>query len=326
MGFISRLTGRKEPRPSVKAIILGTGDMAGRLAKAYKSCAGIEFMGIRPIDEADQALGIKGLQAVEIVAEPEMRAGIAGRCLREGLFTSLDAPHGLDEIEQLNSLAGANGTSLRFRLYPLYYPPYLEVKRLLDEDRLGMPLCLKLQVRRGRGTSMPEGLDPMEWILEHELGFLSLSRWLLGRIEKVYTRQAGVNPGSTLIMCKYLDIHRYGYLQLDFCPELHIRTFTEPVHRFLELASAGGIIMVTRGEGQMHRMPALIVRGKTTATSFEMVPDDWREVYSNLARETCEHLVGKKPMAPTTELAKLSIQLVRAAMESRKQGKEIVCL
>jgi predicted dehydrogenase len=327
MGLIARFLGRKESRPLVKTIILGKGVMAGRLAAAYKNCAGIDFLGIRPIGEVDAILGIPGLKAVEIVAEPRERARIAGKCLGAHLFTSLDTPPDREAIEDLNSLAKANNTSVRFRLYPLYYPPYQELKRLLDEDHLGLPVSLKLQVRRGKGTFIPERFDPLEWILEHELGFLALAHWLMGRIEKVYVRHDKRNinkaPGSTLIMWKYSNIHQYGYLQLDFCPELHVRSFTDPVHRFLELTLVGGVIMVTRGEGQLFRMPAILVRGKSTTTSFEMVPDDWREVYNSLPREIHSHLLGRNPLAPTMELATSSIQLVRSAMKSLEQGEEV---
>ena len=194
---------------------------------------------------------------------------------------------------------------------------------------MGQPLCLKLAVRRGEGTLLPEGFDPLAWIEEHELGYVALSHWLLGPVAKVYMRQPrgkpGPAPASTLIMWKYAEIHQYGYLQMDFCPELHIRTSTDPVHRFLELALVGGVIMVTRGEGQLLRMPVVIIRGKTTATSLETVPDDWREVYANLARETHAHLTGEKPMAATTQLATSSLNLVKAARQSLSQGEEVSC-
>ena len=329
MGFLEKIREKGKSDSVVRAAILGTGPLAERLIAGYKQCEGVELMANQPIERADAVLGTPGLQSVEIVAPPAERVRIAAKCLSAGLFTSIDPMPDPQAIEYLRALAGKHHCSLRFRLYPLYYPPYREVKRLVDEDHLSRPVCLKLLVRRGKGTEMTEGLDPLQWILEHELGYLALSGWLMGDVRNVYARQAKRDgtgaPGSTVIMWKYADHHQFGYLQLDFCPGLHVRTFTDPVHRVLELTLLGGVIMVTRGEGQLLRMPAVIVRGRSTTTAFELVPDDWREVYTSLARETYEHLVKNRPIAGTAEVTDSSLRIARAAMKSREQGEEVLC-
>jgi len=327
MGFMDRLLGKKEKPPVIKAGVIGEGILAERLAEAYRACHGIEFMGMEPVGSADDLIRTPGLQAVEVVAPAAGRAGIAAACIRAGLFTSMDPPHDLEALEELSSLSRSYNTALRFRLLPLYYPPYREVKRLVDEDHLGRPLTLKLMVRRGKGAELPEELDPGKWVMEHELGFLALSQWLMGPVEKVYARlnKKGANgaPASSMIMWKYVDLHQYGYLQMDFCPGLHVRSFTDPVHRFLELTSVGGLIMVTRGEGQLLRMPVLMVRGKSTTTSFEMIPEEWSEVYNNLARETRQIIIKKRPITGTAEVAMSTIRLVQAARTSAEKGDEV---
>ena len=123
MGFLARLKGEKKPQPKVKAVILGTGETAERLAAGYRATAGIEFLGLKPLAEADDLCSIPGLQAVEVVAPREERSGIAAKCLAAGLFTSLDPPADITAANDLQVLARANHAGLRFRLYPLYYPP-----------------------------------------------------------------------------------------------------------------------------------------------------------------------------------------------------------
>ena len=53
MGFIARLKGEKESRPKVKAVILGAGEAAERLAAGYRSVKDIEFLGLKPLNQAD---------------------------------------------------------------------------------------------------------------------------------------------------------------------------------------------------------------------------------------------------------------------------------
>ncbi|HUT52716.1 MAG TPA: hypothetical protein VM658_04940 [bacterium] len=332
-----------EARPVFKAAVVGEGPEAERLASAYELAAGVETVGAEIVQHADGVvrapvvrpaalpsfetiIRTPGLRAVEIVAPAERRAELAAAAIKAGLFTSVDAPSGLDELMEMERLAGAYDVPLRIRLLPLYYPPYQEMRRLAKEEAVGRPMALKLLTRRGRGTDLPAGLDPGQWISDHELGFIALAPWLLGPIEKVYARLDRQNgqssPPSALIMWKYSGLHQYGHLQVDFCPGLHVRTFTEPVHRFIELTCVGGIIMATRGEGQLLRMPALIARGKSTTTSFEMVPDDWREVYKNLARETVKVLSGGAVPLSTPALCAEAIRLVRSARMSAQQGDE----
>jgi predicted dehydrogenase len=343
MGMWERIKG-KEERPRIKAAVIGAGPEAELLASAYELCPGIELVGsetavhadgvvrapvMRPpgLDRFDDLVRTPGLKAVEIVAPTEARAALAADSIKAGLFTSLEVPAAREDLVELGRLSEAYHVQLRLRLLPLYYPPYREVKRLLREDAVGRAIALKLMVRRGKGTALPDPLDPGPWIREHELGFLALAPWLLGPVEKVYARLPksgkGETPISALLMWKHTALHQYGHLQVDFCPGLHVRTFTQPVHRALEITGIGGLIMATRGEGQLLRMPSLIVRGKSTTTSFEMVPDDWREVYKGLARETVDMVAHHAGPEAGTEAALMALDLVGAAARSAAKSDEV---
>jgi predicted dehydrogenase len=327
MGFLKRIKRQHDTKPVLTCGIIGSGPLSDRLASAYRQCEDVRLTGICSIEDAEDIIRRDGIQAVEVTGPLTEQITIARECLRAGIFASIDPPAGLDTIEELHALAESHHTNVRFRLTALYYPPYSEVKRLVNEDHLARPICLKLVTKRGKGTEFPQELDPLKWIMENELGFLSLAQWLMGPIGKVYAKQlrkGGVaGPGSCLVMWKYSNHHQFGYLQLDFCPELHVRTFDDPVYRSIELTCQGGIIMATRGEGQLLRMPAVLVRGKSTATSFEMVPDDWSEVYVNLARETYRYLVNRHPIIGGHDAARNSARLADAAIRSHENGDEV---
>ena len=69
-------------------------------------------------------------------------------------------------------------------------------------------------------------------------------------------------------------------------------------------------------------MPALLVRGKSTATSFEMIEDDWREVYSALASEVVGFIRGEKKISAKVDDLLYAIELVEAGRESSENSAD----
>jgi len=341
MGFVNRLVGKDEAEVPMKAAVVGSGEEAGLLASAYSVRSDIELVHARTIVPADgvirrpsvevpaiealdEVIRTPGLEAVELVAPLNERAGLAASCIKAGLFTSVAPPAGAKELFELESLAKAYNTALRIRMPCFYYEPYTRMKRLLERDELGMPMGLKLSVKRGKGSRLPEKIEPAEWIAEHEIGFLALGPWLLGAPARVHARLEASSPGRPLssVIAWRCREKRYGHMQLDFCPHLQVRTFTEPVHRAVELTCAGGMAFASRGEGQLMRMPALWVRGKSTATAFEMLRDDWRSVYDALAAETVKVTrSGAAPVSGPGEAA-AAMNLLALARESAARGDE----
>lgn len=314
MGFWTRLRGVEEKPKTIRVTVVGEGAEAGCLLKAYKAFEGVNAIGADRERFLEQ-IGRRETDAVEICLPPEAAREVALAGLRAGLFVSTSCP--LTRAGLAALVEASRSGSLRVRLAPLYYPPYRELKRLVEDDAVGTPMMLKLAVRRGKGTVLPDPLDPADWVRRHEIGFLALSPWLIGPAEKADARLEPIKingaAASSVITWKYPAPHQYGYLQLDFCPDLHVRTFHEPVHRGLELTGLGGIIFVNRAEGQLLREPTLVVRGKSTTTAFELIPDDWDQVYVNLAAETVACLRdGKSPLA-TAEPADQALRLLELA-------------
>jgi len=343
MGFLGRLISGKDTG-SVKVLVIGDAPEADRLAVEYSVMDKVELVesktvidadGIirKPVvkapglDRFDELIATGGLDAVEICAPPDKRAGLAKKAIEKGLFTSVDPITTKEDLKDIETLAMKKGVALRTRLLPVYYPPYRELRRLADEKALGKAITLKLTTRRGKGTELPDNFDPAAWIRENELGFLAISRWFMGDLEKVHARFGPVStngtPSSSVITWKYKNEHEYGYFQLDICPELSVRTFHEPVWRQIEFTSIGGLIIANRGEGQLMRTPPLIVRGKSTTTAFEVVPDKWDNVYIELAKETVAHLLKRKSIMDTVELNLMALELIDSAEKSRDKKEEV---
>jgi predicted dehydrogenase len=323
MGLKDRLLGRIEARPRLKWGLIGEGPEAERLRDAY-SGQGADLVAQAPAERADEVLRVPGLQAVEIVTAAAAQVAIARRCLSAGLHTSLGAPLAmtLGDADDLIRIAASHQITLRVRNLFLYYEPVLKAKQLLDDRALGRLETLKLMVKYGRGSDTAGAEDRADWVLCRETGFLALAGYFFGPIAKVHAR---LEPGvSSVLMWKYQEHYQYGYLQLDFCPGLHVRTFTEPIARWIEITGTTGMLFIPRGEGQLLRGPALMVRGRDTTTAYEMVPDDFRQVWPNLAREMTQVVYQQRPVRSDGALSRQALALALAAGKSAARHEEVV--
>ena len=321
MSFKDRLLGRVEARPRLRWGLIGGGQEAERLKRAYQA-EGAELLAEAAAERADEVIRAPEVQAVEIVAEPEAQTAIARRCLQAGLHASIGAPISLTlgDADDLIRAAVAHQVCLRVRNHLLYYEPVFKAKHLLDDRAIGRLMTLKLMVKYGQGSDTAGAENRAEWILRLETGSLALASYFFGETAKVHAR---LEPGpSSVVMWKYRENYQFGYLQLDFCPRLHVRTFTEPIARWIEITGTAGMLFIPRGEGQLLRGPALMVRGRDTTTAYEMVQDDFRQVWPNLAREMIRAVFQRRPVRSDGALSRQALALALAAAESAEAGDE----
>jgi predicted dehydrogenase len=315
MSFKDRFLGRVEAKPKLKWGLIGEGPEAERLRLAYQA-EGAELIAQASAANADEVIRAPKVQAVEIVSSPETQTQIARRCLTAGIHASIGAPLALDlgGADDLIRAGQSHSVTLRVRNHLLYYEPVFKAKQLLDNRAIGRLMTLKLTVKYGKGCATAGSENRPDWVLRRETGFLALSAYFFGPAAKVHAR---LEPGlSSVLMWKYQENYQYGYLQLDFCPALHVRTFTDPVHRWIEITGTGGMLFIPRGEGQLLRGPALMVRGRDTTTAYEMVQDDFRQVWPNLAREMHQAVYRQHPVRSDAALSRQALLLALAAGQS----------
>jgi len=325
MSFKDRFLGRVEAKPALRWGLIGEGLEAERLRAAYQA-EGAELIAQAPAAGADEVIRASNLQAVEVVAQPELQTQIALRCLTAGLHTSIGAPLALDlrGADDLIRASTGHHVILRVRNHLLYYDPVLKAKQLLENRAVGRLMTLKLMVKYGKGCDTAGAEPRADWILRRETGYLALSAYFFGPAAKVHAR---LEPGaSSVLIWKYQESYQFGYLQLDFCPGLHVRTFTEPIARWIEITGTGGMLFIPRGEGQLLRGPALMVRGRDTTTAYEMVQDDFRQVWPNLAREMIQVVRQPRPVRSNAALSRQALLLALSAGQSAGCRDEVALL
>jgi predicted dehydrogenase len=327
MGFWKRLITGAEEKPRLRLAFVGEGGDKDGLRQAYREHPRAEIVAEEPLPRAGEAIKMPGVRAAEIFAGPGEAAEAAMACLEAGIHVSVPAPLAtdLEQADELIAAARRHQAIIRVRQPWLYYEPFTKAREIIASGQAGWISTLKLTLKV-TGVSDPE-LDRSRWLIENESSYLGLAEYLAGPVAKVYAQldskaTHGI-PCTNLVMWKYRERHRYGYLQIDFTPGLHVRTFTEPIHRAAEITGNAAKIFINRGEGQLLRQPALLVRGRDRTIVYELIKDDWREVWPAMAQDMISAaLLGKGPRSGADQ-ARSALRLALAARESSRNGEEI---
>ena len=328
MGFWERLISGAEEKPKLRLVFLGEGGDKDRLLNAYREHPQAEIAAEVPRERADEAIRTGGIQAAEIFAPPEQAADLARACFQAGIHASVPAPLAMtmEKADELIAAARRHQVTLRVRQPSLYYDPFIKAKEIIASGQAGWITNLKLMLKI-TSVDDPE-LDRADWLIANETSYLGLAEYLVGPVEKVYARLEAKStngiPCTNLVMWKYREKHQYGYLQIDFAPGLHVRTATVPIHRSAEITGNAAKIFINRGEGQLLRQPALMVRTRDRTTAYELIKDDWRDVYPAMAQDMISAvLLGKGPRS-NAELARRALRLALAAKKSSVKREEIL--
>ncbi len=327
MGFFSRLFKLELGIKPVVVAVVGRGSIQQKLLEqAYKNyplthlelCCGEE--------EIEKVLENPAVELVEIFAPLERRFELAKKCLSYKKHISVDMPpaQASEQIRQIQLLAEKNQREVRVRNLLLYYQPYQKARQLLEQEKIGWVLMLRLTIKRA--IKIRQDFDPAKWLLDKESGSFALVQYLLGDVEKISaigsTNDEGA--GTILLTMKFKTTHQFGYLLIDFSPQLHIRSTEEKIFRQLWITGTAGVIMVNRAEGQLWRLPALILRAKNYCRTWENLKDNWQDVYFSLAQEAVLVLRKNKKFLSTLKLAEKALILTSYAQKSLKENKEVI--
>lgn len=327
MGFWQRLLTGKEEKPIVRVGFIGEGRDCDEMRMAYEDHQLAETVAAEPIDNADEVIRTPGIQVVEVFGKPGKTREITLACLKAGIHTSTCPPlaDSPDKAEELVKTASWAGVSLRVRNPLLYYEPILKARELVETGAAGRLQNLKLMLKV---TDMADPQkDRREWLIENASEYLALAEYMVGPVQKVYawleSKDTNGLPCSNILTWKYCEKHQYGYLQVDFTPGLHVRTFTQPVYRSIEITGNKAKIFINRAEGQLLRQPALSMRTSDKIIAYEMLKDDWRDVYPAMANDMISAALGKKAVRSTAECSISAMNLALAAVQSAKNGEEV---
>ena len=157
--------------------------------------------GVPASTDLDAVLALPGVEAVVIASPNDLHADQAVAALEAGVHVLVEKPMAIDlrgarsvvEAAERSGLVVAVGLEMRtFQLFAT-------VKRLLDEDALGAPVHLALDLfrrphRPGSGGWKTDPARLGSAMLEEPIHYLDLARWYLGEVASLHawsTSRAG---------------------------------------------------------------------------------------------------------------------------------------
>jgi predicted dehydrogenase len=206
----------------LRVAAIGSGFFAHFHYDAWQRIEGVEVVGLASLDEAQgREVAIKfGVPAaftnvdklldelkpdlVDIITPPESHLELVKKCAARKLNTICQKPLAptLAEAEELVATASAAGIDLIVHENFRFQPWYREIKRWIDDGRLGDLHCISFRLRPGDGQGPRAYLDrqpyfqKMERLLIHETAvhWVDTFRFLMGRVTAVTARLRRMNP------------------------------------------------------------------------------------------------------------------------------------
>jgi len=326
MGFLQRLLRLEDDLDPVRVAIAGAdGEARKKLEAAYGASAKAEIVYSGGADNLEREVRVGNVELVEIFAPTGKRAELARVCLEAGANVSLAMPPAQDsaQIDSLKTLAAQRGKFVRVRNECLYYEPYQKARELIQQEKIGWPVMLRLVIKRKRAPE--NGFDRAAWLCENESASFALAEYLYGPLGSVFTLggKSATNPGSILTGLKFKTQHSLGFMLLDFVPDMQMHTLGEPVFRQAWATGTNGVLMINRGEAQLRREPVLLLRVKDYSRTWEMLKDDWNLVYPVMAEEAFTAIRKNLPVVSGLDLAERAVRATLKAGEALKEGKEL---
>ncbi len=298
-----------------------------------------EWGAVRATTSFDEVLADPDIDLVEIITPHHLHRDMAVAACRAGKHVSLQKPMAMSVAECDAIIAAADEAGVLLKVFEnfVFYPPYVEAKRLLDDGAIGEPLSVRLRIGSAGKGGWPVPLKAWLWRLEESRcgggptifddGYhkFSMAIELLGPVESVHAwidRSFGLIDAPALISWTH-EGGRVGCIEATMSPHMTVASDYYPIDERIEIVGSEGSLLVTSCTARFLPGPPLILRRGSTTTTFDDLRDDWLDSFIdstqhfvNVVREGGEpHLTGGR--------GREVLQFVVAALRSAETGEPV---
>jgi len=205
----------------LKGVLIGAGFFAGFQAEAWRRIPSVKIVAVadpllskaeqfaaqwqipKTYADAEAMLQAERPDFVDIVTRPDTHLALTTLAAQHGAHVICQKPMAptWNECQQMIAACRQSGVRLLIHENWRWQPWYREIKRLLEQDRLGRLFHLGLRVRLGDGRGVePYAVQPyfrdMPRLLIYETAvhFLDTFRYLAGEIETLFCATQRINP------------------------------------------------------------------------------------------------------------------------------------
>jgi predicted dehydrogenase len=295
--------------------VIGAGNIADLNVAGYLEDPRCEVVAVCDVDEPvareaaarwgvpkvytdlDAFLSDPGIEAVEILTPTHLHHDHVIAALEAGKHVSVQKPvaNTVDDAREMEQASIEADRILRISECFVHYPPLELAKQLVAEGAIGRPTGCRIRTLVGQTDSAfqaalrPEGygwrLDdrsPGGHLFDDNVHKYAMALWLMG--EDITSVQSVVRRRDLFfepcaIIFEYEDPMLLGTMEVQYAPQMWMRSSYYGADEFFELQGDEGMLWVTRATGEMLDLaPVILFRGKDndrSTTEFKDLDADW---------------------------------------------------
>ena len=310
-------------------------DVAPGLAEQRKA----QWGALMATTSFDDVLADPDIDLVEIITPHHLHKDMAVAACAAGKHVSLQKPMAMNVAECDAIIAAAERAGVLLKVFEnfVFYPPYVEAKRLIEDGAIGEPLSIRLRIGSAGQGGWPIPLKSWLWRLDSSRcgggptifddGYhkFSVALELMGPVCSTHAwidRTFGLIDSPALISWTH-EGGRVGCIEATMSPHMRIESDYYPIDERVEITGSEGSLLVTSCTARFLPGPPLILRRGTRTTTFDDLRDDWLDSFV----DSTQHFVGviQQGGEPhlTGQRGRAVLQFVLAALRSAESGEPV---
>ena len=285
------------------------------------------------------------IDMVELLVPHHLHAEMTIAACEAGKHVSVQKPMALtvSEADQMISAAEKAGVVLRIYENFVFYPPFVEAKRLIERGEIGEPQMIRLHFNTGtRDTGWKVSLTAWLWrfdekrsgggplVFDHGYHLFSLAYHLMGEVKQVcaWIDRSRVVPtkyvdGPATIMFQFKVPRRYGVMDFAYTPKMRIDSLYYADDNRVEIIGDRGVLFINRCTARTVDLPELMMfrDGMTVPIPIERV--EWHDSFVDCTHHLIDVLKGRDKPILDGQTGKAVLQFSLAAHQSARTGQAV---
>ncbi len=282
---------------------------------------------------------------IELLVPHHLHAEMTIAACEAGKHVSVQKPMALtiSEADQMISAAEKAGVVLRVYENFVFYPPFVEAKRLIERGEIGEPQMIRLHYNSGtRDTGWKVSLTAWLWrfdekrsgggplVFDHGYHLFSLAHHLMGEVEQVFAwiDRSRIMPtkyvdGPATIMFQFKAPRRFGVMDFAYTPKIRIDSLYYADDNRVEIIGDRGILFINRCTARTLDLPELMMfrDGMTIPIPIDRV--EWHDSFVDCTHHMLDVLKGKGDPILDGQTGKAVLRFSLAAHQSARTGEAV---
>lgn len=259
------------------------------------------------------------IQLVELLTPHHLHAEMTIAACNAGKHVSVQKPMALNVLESNRMILAADKAGVLLRIYEnfVFYPPFVRAKKMIEAGEIGDPQMIRVHYNSGNqlnGWKVPirawlwrfnqkqSGGGPI--LFDHGYHLFSITRYLMGEVEKVYAwiDKSPVLPtlnadAPATIMVQFKSPRRYGVMDFSYTPKMQIDTQYYADDNRVEVIGEKGILLINRCTARTLDLPALILFRDGVTSPIELGRVEWQDSFIDCTQHLINAIkTGVKPI------------------------------